>query len=364
MELIFPKYNVRFISIMDNIDSENGDLDMLPFTNLVNELYAKDISRKQKAAVKASGNAGKRTTHTPIYGYKKGSEVETDWVIDEEAAAIVRMIFNMYLNGTGINRIATILHDKQIETPRVYQGNVRAGSYAETDPYFRNGSTVSAILSKQEYCGDTVNFRTENLSFKSKKVRKNAPENQRIFHDTQPAIISKEVFELVQSKLAEKKRDNSSRQEYEIPLFRDVLFCHACKSKMYILRRNSSKGNMNTYVCSKSRWGRNQCTSHSIPEKELTAMVYENFKRLVSLYLMDKTKFRNNCLHTVREADESRYNSAVAENEYIEKRLAEIPKIRVSLYSDNLSGVLSAANILQCEEQSKNVALYKSGELC
>lgn len=166
-EVLFPKKEIRFISISDNLDSADGNSDFgindfIPFKNIMNEWYAKDASRKQRAVIKSKGNAGKRLTTKAIFGYKKDENKQ--WIIDEEAAEIVRKIFQLCLDGYGVQMIANYLFANKIKNPSAYSGQIRTGGTAHKNPYLWSAQTVSGILSRQEYCGDTVNFKYQRKS--------------------------------------------------------------------------------------------------------------------------------------------------------------------------------------------------------
>ena len=170
LELVFPEYGVRFIAISDNVDSAEGMSDMIPFSNIMNEWYARDISRKERAVIQNRGNNGGRTTNLAVYGYRKDPNDKTKWLVDETAAIIVKRIFDMYVNGTGILEISRVLTAEKIPRPTAhmkFKTGVRCDDFEE---YFWHPSSVRNILRRQEYCGDTVNFRTTRLSYKSHKI--------------------------------------------------------------------------------------------------------------------------------------------------------------------------------------------------
>ena len=208
-EILFPQNDIRFISVTDNIDSisEAGMNDFVPFKNIMNEWYAKDLSRKQRAVVKSKGNSGKRLTCRTVYGYKKDENGE--WVIDEPSANVVKMIFNLYLKGYGQSMIANYLFQQKIETPNAKKSD------KTKNPYRWSVQTITQILSHQEYAGDTVNFKMSELGTK------------KVFTNTQPAIIEREVFEKaeLQKLIIDSSRQSVviNKQEVEISNFIKML---------------------------------------------------------------------------------------------------------------------------------------------
>jgi DNA invertase Pin-like site-specific DNA recombinase len=203
-EVVFRKFDVRFISISNSIDSENQESgEFAPFLNIMAEWYSRDASRKLKTVWNTRGNAGKRLTKAPIYGYKKDPNDRREWVVDEPAAAVVRRIFQMNLDGMGYYQIARVLTEEKIEKPSYYfvQNNMvgdRPSVKEFPDPYNWNGGTIRAMLEKEEYLGRTVNFRTSKPNFKDKKFVNNPKEDWKIFEGTHPAIIDENTFTTVQ----------------------------------------------------------------------------------------------------------------------------------------------------------------------
>jgi len=336
VEMMFPKYGVHFISISENMDSEVGNMDMMPFNNLMNEWYARDISKKQRASVRTKGTSGKRLTTRPIYGYVLNG---TDWEIDETAAEVIRKIFELYVSGNGINKIIRYLRENQIPTPRSH-GNTAEISNDETD-YLWSHSTVKNILSKQEYCGDTVNFRTERISYKSKKIKTNSPEEWAVFPDTHPAIISREIFAQAQEIISQKKKVFSERPEYPASPFREIVFCADCGKRMYIMHKNGKHINSDSFVCSTYRKSAKLCSSHYIKEEDLAQLVSDDIRKNVRLLIMDETTFRNNLIHLIKSRNSAEIRNTSNRISEIEDRLNEIPDLRKKLFEEKLSGGIS-----------------------
>lgn len=331
----FATYNVQFISIGENFNSENGDRIMMGLFNLINELYAQDISRKQRAAIRAKGESGKHVTTRPIYGYRTDPQDKSHWIIDEDAAEVVRFIFTMYLSGHGFSEIADMLHDKKVLCPSAYRGKIRKGSSAQTDPYTWNGRTIADILSKQEYCGDTVNFRTERKSYKDKRVIFK-PDSELVIHqNTQTAIVSRADYEAVQEKLSQKKKYVRNRER---PILDGKVFCYDCKCKMYLMRKKQKGGIYNVYVCNNYRKKKNQtCSSHYIPEKTILQELKKLLYQILQEYENDKKTFLRKLRYLLRAKCSSELMAARSECEKVENRIREVSDYKKSAYADKLS---------------------------
>ena len=339
IDYVFPKYNVQLISVNDHIDTfkKDGHEDMLYFRNWFNEMYAKDISAKARAAIKAKGREGRRTTTHSIYGYRKDPNDKNNWLIDDEAAAVVRRIFELFDSGNGVTQIARILHDEHIKTPTAYSGKIRAGGYAESDPYLWSETTITSILSKQEYCGDTVNFRTERRSFKDKHIIYHDESEILIFQDTQPAIISRDMFERTKTKLNRKQK---IKRERKPPFFEHILFCADCKSRMYIQRRKSKYGNADAYQCSGCRKRFTNCTTHYVKESYLIAEVLQQVQKVIHQNQADTKLFRKRLRAAAKSKfDERTTNAKIRMNE-IQNQLDRIKALRVTAFEQKVGQLI------------------------
>lgn len=335
-EMVFPDNDVRFISISDNIDSSEGLSDFMPFHNLINEWYARDISRKQRAVIQNKGHAGQRLTTRAIYGYKKDEQDKKLWVIDEEAAAIVRRIFELFLCGKSQQLIANILFAEKVLCPSAYLGRIRKGGYAEQNPFIWSSVTISAILSKQEYCGDTVNFRTERKSYKSKKLIYHSKEEQCVFKDTHPAIIDRDSFERAAELLSHKRR---FRPFDEMPLFHDKVRCADCGSRMHLLRTNDyDRIRPNAYVCAGYRKKIKTCTSHYIREEVLKAEVLKEIRAVLQEAKTDRSGFKEKVQHILNE--QNTYNQQQVKKMLAEAqaRIAEVDSFIQSAFEEKVRG--------------------------
>ena len=204
-ESFFAERDIRYIAINDGVDSDKGDNDFTPFRNLFNDFYARDTSKKIRAVMRAKGNAGEHLCSNPPYGYVKDPTDKKKWIVDEEAAEVVKRIFDLCVAGKGPMQIAKALTAGKVLTVKAYYAQ-RDGKPMPDNPYRWSVETIRGILERPEYAGCTVNFKTYSKSHKLKKRLQNAPENYRIFPDTQPAIVDRNVFELVQELRANKHR--------------------------------------------------------------------------------------------------------------------------------------------------------------
>ena len=230
----FPEHHVRLISINDGMDSDNGDDGFAPIRNVINELYARDISRKIRSSHRLRGNAGEPLSPPP-YGYIKSPENKKKWIIDPEAAQIVRDIFRMCLEGKGNETISRILQENKVLVPMAYwksKGMGRGGKQTQDNPYRWSKSSVAKILANQEYCGDVINFKTYSKSFKNKARLENPRENWRIFKDVHEPIIDRDIFERVQELVAKTKRRSLKKHGEEKHLLSGMLYCADCGSKL------------------------------------------------------------------------------------------------------------------------------------
>ena len=339
-EMIFPSYGVRFIAIGDNVDSNEGLGDLIPFSNLINEWYCRDISRKQRAVIQQKGNAGKRLTTRAIYGYKKSAEDKHKWEVDETAAEVVRLIFDLYLNGYGLSKISHYLESKQILCPSAYLGQIKSNGYANQNPYLWSNQTISLILSKQEYCGDTVNFRSERVSYKSKKIIRHDPKDYKVFKDTHEAIISRDVFERVQIRLAQRKRVPPIEEK---ALFSGYLVCADCGSKLHTMRTRHQANYHATdcYVCAGYRKAIKSCTAHYIREDKLTELVLADIQSVVEGYHENPKAFTKRIQQKLTADGVNNAKQTQKKLSHIVERIAEIEVYIQHLFEEKVKGNIS-----------------------
>lgn len=354
-EIIFAQYDVEFISVTDNVNSKEGlGMDFLPFHNLMNDWYARDISKKQKAVIQNKGNSGKRLNPNPIYGYKKDEQKQ--WIIDETAAENVRTIFRLFVDEhKGVQYIANYLFAHKILSPRAYRKDIRKGSFAEKEPCLWTTATVSEILDHQEYCGDTVNFRTEKKSYKNKKITRRSEKDYLIFPDTHEAIIDRETYEKAKVLRSGKQRHTRFT---EPALFEHLAYCPDCGRVMYIRR---SHGNCNDhYLCSGYAKQIKDCTAHYINANKLEKLVLEKIRKLITMAEDDFESLKNGISKQILSSNAKRLMQIEKELAKITADLDEMQTTLSSLYTDKLKGnVTQEVFNLLSEENAKQQKAFK-----
>lgn len=362
-EVMFREKGVHFIAISNGVDSDHREsAEFAPFLNIMNEWYVRDTSRKIKTVLKARGMSGKvHTNNRCCYGYKKDEINPEQWVIDEEAAEVVRKIYAMCIDGKGPYQIARELAEAEIERPEYYLGTRGRGmntkSFDEEHPYMWRGGTVKEILKRPEYTGCTVNFRTKKESYKDKKTSYVDKTEWVIFENTQEPIIDKHTWEVVQ-KLLETKRQKRVVFEEANPLTGKV-FCADCGAKMYhhrsaqgVWKKDSFKaGRMvyhapeDRYDCSRNTLGKQKyekvCSSHSVTTKALETLILETIKRTCDYAFENEKEFREQICSLSTE--QQRENKARLEKRIAkaQKRINEVNRLIKKLYEDNISGKLN-----------------------
>ena len=346
----FAEADVRFIAVYDQVDSEtNPDDDITPFKNILNEMYAKDCSKKIRAVVKAKGNAGKHITTLPPLGYKKDPNDKEKWVIDERGAETVREIFSLCMNGYGPTQIARILTERKIDTPVVYfhKHGLPTPAKLREDSEIWDQKSVARILENVEYTGCTVNFKTYKKSYKSKKRIKLPQEDWLIFENTQEVIIDRQTFDSVQ-KIRQCKRRPSRMGE--MSSLSGMVYCADCGKRMYLCRCTTMKQaeyfNCSTYRKKK----KNLCTSHQITVKAVETLLLDDLKRTLRFAQSQKEEF----LRMLEENSEVKTKQEIKENlrelSAAEERIKALDKIIQSLYEDKVAGILSEERYLKLSD--------------
>lgn len=325
----FVSHGIRFISLTDHIDSAEKEDEFVPIRNIMNDWYARDISKKAKASLYIRGKSGKPMITIPIYGYKSGDNDE--WLVDEPAAEIVKRIFSMYLSGKGINYIARVLTEEGVQTPNLHKNG--------KEPVYQHWSrqTIRNILSRQEYCGDTVNFKTLKPSYKSKKRITRPVEENIVFPNTHEAIISREQYADSLELLEQTKRQvNKSKKE---TLFRGFLICGACRQRMAAMHAQHKTTVTTYYGCSTYRQHFKQCTSHSVSEKFVVERLTTALNKLIAMYQTSELEelLNKNILNDVKKEQTSTKEQLGKSHE----RIAEIDSIVKNLYEDKLKGIIT-----------------------
>lgn len=274
LEEEFDRMGIRYIAIMDNIDTKNGISDLVPMQDWFNEWHAKNTSDKVRKVFKSKGESGKPLTSNPPFGYMKSPDDKYQWIIDEPAAEIVKRIFKMCVSGMGSSQIANKLSAEKVPTPTEYWISVgRKCGKPPSVPFHWCPAMIANILKRQEYCGDTVNFRSTTKSFKNKK-RVDRPESEWIiFENTHPAIVDRDTFKLVQ-----KIREGRHRQTRtgKVSIFSGLVFCEDCGQKMYYQSGKKDRRDPPHFMCSSYSKNPDTCTSHYIGERTLTNLVLES----------------------------------------------------------------------------------------
>jgi len=341
-EVMFRQHGVHFVAIANGVDSDDQNSnEFAPFLNIMNEWYLRDLSRKQRTAIRVKGESGKPTTNSAIYGYKKLPGDKYTWHIDEEAAAVVRRIFRLTIEGKGPYDIARILFDDKVETPAVYFGKQNKGIWKSKEefpnPYNWSGYIVAQILSKPEYMGHTVNFRSQKQSYKDKKAVKIPQEEWLIFENTHEAIVDKETWELAQ-KLRKTPRRIDTWGEAN-PLT-GLLYCADCGAKMY--NHRSKGGTENTpypsdfFDCSTYTLAHQKhdtaCCGHYISTKALRSLILETVRAAATYAISNQEEFAAK----VRAASELRQKEAAKDTKRRlnrdRKRIDELDNIIKKLY--------------------------------
>ena len=339
LEEDFDRLGIRYIAIMDNIDTAKGISDIVPMQDLFNEWHAKNTSQKVRNVFKNKGMSGEPLTTIPPYGYMKNPDNPKEWIVDEPAAEIVKKIFSMCVSGNGPSKIARILTEEKIPTPSEYWKNCGRNVNALTEqPNKWNSTTVVTILERREYIGDTVNFRTTTKSFKNKKKIDKPKEEWKVFENTHPTIISRETFDIVQELRKNKRRPS---REGKTSMFSGLMYCHDCGSKMYFCTAKDFDETQNWFTCSKSRKNIDACSSHFIRETQIGFSVLKNMQNIFWYVQYNEERFVEMLLEKSKEAEKKELSSKRRELEKARKRIDELNNLFLRAYEDNISRKLS-----------------------
>ena len=342
-ESFFAERDIRYIAINDGVDSDKGDNEFTPFRNLFNDFYARDTSKKIRAVMRAKGNAGEHLCTNPPYGYMKSPDNKKQWIVDEEAAAVVKRIFDLCVAGKGPMQIAKILTADKVLTVKAYYAK-RDGKTMPDNLYRWDYKSISGILERPEYTGCTVNFKTYSKSHKLKKRLQNTPENYRIFPNTQSAIIEEKVFERVQELRANKRRPTKTGRQ---GLFSGLLYCADCGEKLYFCTTNSFSPKQEHYVCSNYKSNTGTCSAHFIREETLTLFVRQRIFDVTAMFFDDIQGFQNMVYQQRFEEAEKAIKQKKKELEQAKKRIAELDRIFKRIYEDDISGTISHERFLK-----------------
>ncbi len=350
-EVVFKRYGIHFVAIGNSIDSNDPSSgEFAPFVNIMSEWYLRDLSRKQRTAIRVKGESGKPTTNQAIYGYKKDPSDKYHWLVDEEAAAVVRRIYQLSIEGHGLTDIANILYRNKVESPAAYLAKQGRGPWKSKEninrPYAWSDFIVGKILSKPEYMGHTVNFRSHKESYKDKQPVYHAPEDWLVFENTHEAIVDKDTWELVQKLRGTPRRIDTLGEANPLT---GLVFCADCGSKMYNHRQ---RGNSNKpyptdfYDCSAYTLGRQKrqdmtCSNHHISTKSLRALILETIKVTSTYAISNGAEF----IQKVRAASEVQQAQAAKDLKRklnkTKRRFDELDTIIKKLYESYAVGRIS-----------------------
>lgn len=380
-EVLFRQHSVRFIAIANGVDSaDKNSGEFAPFLNIMNEWYLRDCSRKQIAAYQARSKAGKPTTNHAIYGYKKDPEDKHHWLIDEEAAAVVRRIYTLTLEGVGPYKIAEALRDDKVERPACYLARHGWGTNKNrvdmSRPYDWSGNTVLSILSKPEYKGHTVNFRSYKESYKDKQAIRRPPEEWTIFENTHEAIVDPETWELAQKVRQTVKRTDTTGEANPLT---GLVFCADCGAKMYNHRCNARNGNkargkdhvtglypLDHYQCSAYTQTRirveRKCTGHYISTAALRSLILDAIRIASKYAISNEEEFRQKVLEASSLQQAEAAKEMKRKLNRAERRVKELDGILKKLYESYATGKLPEKryDLLSAEYEQEQTDLEKT----
>ena len=338
IEIIFPDHDVRYIAINDGVDTLKSENELMAFKNIFNDWYARDTSKKIRAVFKANGQSGKHLSN-PIYGYKHSETDKNLWVIDDEAAEVVRKIFHLCIDGYGPTQIARILTEQGIPTPTAYalsQGRDNGHKNAKLHRW--GNETIAHILEKAEYCGHTVNFRTHVKSYKNKKRVDNPKEDWLIFENTHEAIITQQEFDLVQELRKNKRRPTKHE---EVNPFSGICYCADCGKKLYLCLATTMTADQEHLKCGTYAKDKNGCTIHFVRTIVLKEIILGELNKMVAFVKDNEDEFVQMAMDNSVQKQSSELSKSRKKLKESEKRIAELDRLFTRLYEDNVSGKIS-----------------------
>ena len=340
-EEFFPNHDIRLVAVSDNIDTAEGENELAPIRNLFNEWYARDISKKRRISNKIKGNAGEPMGQPP-YGYIKDPNDPKHWIVDDEAAQVVRRVYSMTLEGFGTEQIAAQLEKDDVLTPRAYwltKGIKRPGKGKQQPPTKWNSSTITKILSLQEYCGDILNFKTYSKSYKNKKRIDNDRENWVVFQDVHEAIIERAMYEQVQQKRGKIRKRRTNNGEHN--MFSGLLVCADCGSNLHF-HFNQGNPEIKYFNCSNYKGNRGTCTStHYVRVDFLEEVVLGEIRRLTKFASLYEDEFVKAVIGHSQQAEQADRKLKEKELRTLLARDEELDGLFERIYEDNVSDKLS-----------------------
>ena len=341
LEEDFVRLNIRYIAIMDNIDTDKGLNDFLPIQDWFNEMHAKNTSKKVKAVMKNKGNSGIPLTTNPPFGYKKDENNKNKWIIDEPASKVVKKIFSLFIQGLSASQIAKQFVKEGIMNPTEYHQSLgmKTQNFPTEVKHYWSPMTINKILDRQEYIGDTINFRYTTRSFKD-KTRINIPKEQwKIFKNTHEAIIDEETWNTVQRLRSNKRRPTKTGKT---SIFSGHLFCKDCGAKLYYCTSNNFTPDKDFYRCSNYKNNStHSCSSHNIKDIALRELVLDNIKQVISYISSYEDLFIKEKLDASLEEQRKEYASNKKLLSQYEKRVKDIDNLIQHIYEDNISGKIT-----------------------
>ena len=366
-EMIFPQKNVRFIAINDGVDSAQGDNDFAPLRNIFNEWLVRDTSKKIRAVKRSKGMSGKPVTSKPVYGYLM--DEDENFIIDEEAAPVVKQIYSLCLAGNGPTKIARMLTEQEIPTPGTLEYR-RTGRTRRYHPGYEckwAANTVVHILENREYTGCLVNFKTTTQSYKNSKIIYNSEDKQAVFENHHEIIIDRDTWERVQELRKQRKRPN---RYDEVGLFSGLLFCADCGSVLYQQRYENKTRRQDCYICGNYKKRVKDCTAHFIRTDLLTAGVTANLRKVTDYAARHEKQFMKLLIEQNEDGGKRRNAAKRKELDAAEKRIAELSAIFKRLYEDSVTGRISDERFAELsadyeaeQRQLKERAAELQGEL-
>jgi len=341
-EVLFVEKGVRFIAINNGIDSNNQqDNDFTPFLNIINEFFVRDTSKKIKAVMKNKGESGEHLCTIPPYGFVKDPDNKKRWIVDEEAAEVVRRVFGLCLEGYGPSQIARILEADKVLVPSAhwYAKGIPCPSRPPANPYRWVASTVSDILEKRDYLGHTVNFKTYKQSYKSKKKLYNPEDKQKVFEDTHEAIVNVDTWERAQELRRNKRRPTRTGKTN---MFSGLVRCADCREKLYYCTSNNFEARQDYFICSTSRLkGTEVCGSHFIRAAVLEVGVWAHMRLVISCVAHREEQFRKAI--GAKHKAEAKRELAAKRKQYTqaERRIEELNRLFKRIYEDYANEKLS-----------------------
>ena len=340
-EVLLPDADVRFIAINNGIDSANQqDSDFTPFLNIINEWYAKDTSKKIRAVLKAKGESGKPLCTNPPYGYLKDPNDKHRWIVDEPAAEVIRKIFRLCVAGRGPSQIATELSRQKIPVPTAHfkEMGIHIPAKVPEDIYAWQSRTVSHILSRMEYLGHTINFKTKKKSYKVRKKVNNNPSEWMIFENTHEAIIDQETFEIVQNIRNSRRRQTPMG---EMPVLSGMLYCADCGAKLSQVRARGWTPEQEYFVCATYRKRKGQCSSHRIHNIQVERILLSEINRMLAFIRDRESEFVELLTKNNEKTLNKQLCDCTKEMEQSMQRIAKLDTIIQRLYEDNIEGKIS-----------------------